>query len=71
MYISDHMWALKKWPLGLCIEVKIDSKGAFGTQPSEVVSGYRWSLAQVSLYSLVLTNLQLCTASECVQLNLC
>ena len=52
----DHVWALKKWPLntgGLCIEVKINSKVTFGTQPSglyrEVVSEYRWSLRQVSL----------------------
>ena len=37
LVLSDRVWALKKWPLntgGLCIEVKISSKGAFGTQPS-------------------------------------
>ena len=45
LVLSDRMWALKKWPLntgGLCIEVKINSKGAFGTQP--VVFKERWSL---------------------------
>ena len=37
LVLSNRVWALKKWPLntgGLCIEVKINSKGAFGTQPS-------------------------------------
>ena len=37
LVLSDRVWALKKWPFntgGLCIEVKINSKGAFGTQPS-------------------------------------
>ena len=34
---SNHVWALTKWPFntgGLSIEVKINSKGAFGTQRS-------------------------------------
>ena len=59
LVLGDHVyvWALKNLILtgGLCMKVKINSKVTFGTQPSglyrEVVSGYRWSLRQVLLYS--------------------
>ena len=46
LVLSDRMWALIKWPLntgGLCIEVNINSKGAF-LGPKGVVFKERWSL---------------------------